>query len=406
MNTSALTPLLPQVTPVNNQIGVDGNPAKNLQLGQILYGKVLRAYQDGSYLVDLNGQQHVVDSAIPLKQDEVFRGKIIGLEEHVVLEKMVTVEGAVIPADELASPLDAFTKNLASDIKAFIDQHYSIFSTSDWKALIRVANQAKQPQLILASAVYLQKIGIPFNTELTAKLADYLSKDKQLKSLLSHDVLHLSFDALTAQSQLKNDAMALLADHLKQKTEESLDHARDLLHSSKLQGLVSDQSRQTNGGDSDGSSENQFNQAAFQWLMNIQTGSSISHRLVVLPLVLDGNLVELEMALFNQNENTNLESDLKHKVIHLSLTMPSLGKINVAVNAVNQNLRVHFSSESETGLHMLAAHNQYLTKELQNLGYKLDELTYTVERTEVGAHHIARPIVDLVVNTDSLSMLV
>jgi hypothetical protein len=406
MSTSALLPNLTPQLPQRNE----GNAAKNLQVGQVLFGKVLRVYQDGSYLVDLNGQQHIVDSAIPLRQDEVFRGKIIGLGEHVVLEKMITVEGESSPKAEIVTQFDELTKNLAQDLKTFVEQHQNTFSASNWKTLVRVANQAKQPQLVLAAAVYLQKIGMPFNTELSKKLADYLSRDTQLKSLKQDEALHLDMNMLPIKNAAQTEsAIALIADYLKQKTEETLDRARDILKESKAQETSQDQSKHSvdaDSGDSAGSQEQEFNQSAFQWLMNTQTGGAVSHRLVVLPLVIDGHPIELEMSLFDQNKNTHFDSDLKHKVIHLSLDMAQLGKINATITAVNQNLRVHFSSPSEDGLHMLAAHNQHLARQLQELDCQLDEFTYTVERSQPDQHHVTRPVVDLIVNSDTLSMLV
>ena len=44
--------------------------SKSLNLGQVLKGKVLRHYEGSHYVVSFNGQEKVVDSAIPLKTGE------------------------------------------------------------------------------------------------------------------------------------------------------------------------------------------------------------------------------------------------------------------------------------------------------------------------------------------------
>lgn len=404
INSLPLQPALIGRAPLGNE----ADPVKNLQLGQTLFGKVLRVYQDGSYLVDLNGREHVVDSALPLRQDEVFRGKIVGLGERVVLEKMVGTEAAAVSPNEAPTvQIDGLNKNLPNDIKAFINQHQSLFGAATWNALIRAANQTKQPQIVLSAAVYLQKLGLPFNTELATKFADYLSKDAKLKSLLPHDALHLQTNDSMQQSALQNNAaVQVLADYLKQKAEEALDHARDLLQQTKASGQFSEQGLRAVGQDTQEFSEHPFDQAVFQWLMNAQVGGAVSHRLIVLPLVLDGKLVELEMALFDQNESTDTDFDLKSKVVHLSLNTEHLGKISVTINAVKQNLRIHFSAEAETGLHMLSTHNQSLAKQLEKLDCQLDELSYMVNPASATHHEVTRPIMDMVVNTNSFSMLV
>jgi len=393
-----------------------------LQLGQVLFGKVLRVYQDGSYLVDLNGREHVVDSAIPLRQDEVFRGKIVGLNEHVVLEKMVsagTTEIAADSADTLIGQLDQLGQPLNADLQTFINQHYKTFDAATWKILVRLAHQGKQAHIVLATAVYLQKLGLPLNPALIAKLADHLAQEHQLKTLLPQNALHLQIDSPATQSLAQGVAQStaaiqMLADYLQEESEESLDRARELLRQHKLDrsNMNGNSSADTDASPITPAKEKvsdtpgqHLDQAIFQWLMNTQNGGAVSHRLIVLPLVLNGKLVELEMALFDQNDHSDQASGLKQKVVHLSLQTEPLGKINATINIVNQSLRLHFSSDSETGVSLLAAHNQELSRSLQVLGCRLDEQSYAVNPA-AQHEHITRPILHRIVNSNTLSMLV
>jgi hypothetical protein len=112
------------------------------------------------------------------------------------------------------------------------------------------------------------------------------------------------------------------------------------------------------------------------------------------------------MALFSQNENTNPDSDLKHKVIHFSLNMAPLGKIDATISAVNKNLRLHFSSDSDASLQILTAYNQHLINALQRLNCQVDELTYAADQSVNDSRHITTPVINMTLNADSLSILV
>ncbi|TCS37712.1 flagellar hook-length control protein FliK [Paucimonas lemoignei] len=388
----------------------DIDPAKNLQLGQILLAKVLRVHQNGSYLVDLNGHQHIVDSAIPLRQGEVFRGKIISLDERIVLEKMVDAGTAEAEAEaaQLAMQIDWSKSNLENDLKAFLTQHQNIFDVRTWNALIRAAGRTSHPQLVLTASVFLHKLGVPVTTELAVDLAKYLENDARLHASVKGDVLHLQADFAEVNLLAKDDSvLQLLAAYIQEKSEKTLDHARtaiiDTIAKQKTPQAAA--AVQTVTQESEEDSGGSLNQSVLQWLMNVQTGGAIAHRTMVVPFVVDGKLVELEMALFDQKDRADMPSELRSRVIRLTLKMEYLGKIDAVIKVVNQNLQVQFLSDSDTGMQSLAAHNHHLKGELEQLNYRVDELRYHAEPSPVW-QNIMRPVVDMVVNTDSLSMLV
>lgn len=411
INTNVIISQSPAAT---NKLVADATADQTLQLGQVLFGKVMRVYDDGSYLVDLNGRQHVIDSTIPLQQNEVFRGKVIGLAERALLEKMVDTEAAEVspPLTNTADALiNQFDKNINADLKTFIQQHFKTFDAATWKTLVSTARRTEHPALALATAVYLQKLGLPPQRELITKLTEQLSAKQSLSPLLSKNALHLQTTPLASMATAQNTAaQQALTNYLKEKSEESIDHARDLLQQSRNQHLLlSDGSSATvasaTNQENDDPTEQQLNQAFFQWLLNTQNGGAVAHRLVVLPLVLNGSLIELEMALFDQETGTKDDPDLKQKVVHLSLQTEQLGKIDATINAINQNLRIHFSSDSEHGLAQLAAHHQELAQQLQALECKVDEQSYRL-RSDKDSTNVTQPIMNLVINSDTLSLLV
>jgi hypothetical protein len=413
MSTSAVSSGLHQLTGSprgNDTAGVN----QTLQNAQVLFCKVQRVYQEGTFLVDLNGREHVVESVIPLKQGEVFRGRIVSVGERLILEKMVGNE--VSPADsEVGSSAQTLIQQLGKevtlDIKAFISQHFKVFDEPTWQDLMRMADQSKQPRIILATAVYLKKLGLPVQHELIIGLSEHLSTERQLHPLLKHKALHLELHnaARTGFAQ-SSAAIEALANYLKEKAEDSLDQSSDVLQEATTH-LSTTPHDQVPALDALGSyiTPSDFNQAVFQWLMNAQNGGAVGHRLLALPLVVNGKVLELEMSLFDQQPSAVRGGRVQHKVVHFSLQTEALGKvdatINVAVSATDQSVRIQFSSDSESGVSNLAAHNRSLTKQLQGLNCRLDEQSYSV-RPASNQNSVIEPIMRLVINSDSISMLV
>src|SRR3954452_22379567 len=88
-----INPLFAQASALNSSnallVKSDVDFAAKLTLGQIIKGRVLRAYEGGRYLMDFYGQQKVVDSAVPLRAGDVIHGRVVGLGEHVELQRVL-----------------------------------------------------------------------------------------------------------------------------------------------------------------------------------------------------------------------------------------------------------------------------------------------------------------------------
>ena len=68
-----------------------------------------------------------------------------------------------------------------------------------------------------------------------------------------------------------------------------------------------------------------------RWVLNAQTGGSVAHRVATLPLLLDGELVELDVAMFAQGGDAQREQaeGIRHRELVFALTTPALGHIEI-----------------------------------------------------------------------------
>ena len=61
-----------------------------LKLGEIIRGRVMRSLGEGRYSVSFHGQERIVDSAIPLRTDDILHGRVIALGDRVELQRVRT----------------------------------------------------------------------------------------------------------------------------------------------------------------------------------------------------------------------------------------------------------------------------------------------------------------------------
>jgi len=76
---------------ISSLVGARGNDAgkfsfhatpdlsKDIQLGQIVKGRVLRQVGNNQYTAEINGRERVVDSSVPLSSDEIIYGRVVGV---------------------------------------------------------------------------------------------------------------------------------------------------------------------------------------------------------------------------------------------------------------------------------------------------------------------------------------
>src|SRR5207237_7591634 len=124
--------------------------------------RVLRRYEGSRYLVDFDGHQKVVDSAVPLRTDEVIHGRVIGLTERVELQR---VNASVTPLSETATALTSHALNLPGKsgevISGLFERFQAQLAPQDLALLQRAVERASQPERMALAGLVLAKLGVP-----------------------------------------------------------------------------------------------------------------------------------------------------------------------------------------------------------------------------------------------------
>jgi hypothetical protein len=402
--------------PLGPQSGATGNLsipggddfAGKLQLGQIIKGRVLRHYEGSRYGVDFNGREKVVDSGVPLQTGELLYGKVIGLGDKVELERVRMPAAA--PAREDTAP-NAHPWTMGGDagkLAAQLFEQYQGRLTPDQAQVIEQSMRgAGDKQSMALSGLMLSKLGVNMAPELLKAVYELLRADPNRGLFaLSGNTLELQTTGIkpdVARDAASQSPVVALAEALKQYVEQSPE--KEMQDNLRAPGMAADQAASQQAE----SAPDQQNQsgAGFdlgRWLLNVQTGGSVGHRVNTIPLLVNGRLVELDIAVFEQREGRQNKEETKHRQLSFSLRSEQLGQVEAHLVLTGDHMKMTLGAERETTAESLSAYSPELMQQLKDDGWQVDQLNYEVKAGK--GTSVARAVLQHVVSQDSVSRLV
>jgi hypothetical protein len=350
-----------------------------LSLGQIVKARVLKHYEGSRYLVSLEGRERVVDSSVPLNTGELVRGRVIAVGDRIELQPLPESSPApqdpvaAQPADELASAFAQAGLKLDDAARAVV---------------MRSLKGAADPQATVLAAITLAKLGLPQQPELIEAVQALLRRRP-------------SVNAGTADAP-KEALTVTPSPQLVAQLQEAL--RTTLSPNGPAQPLQSPTSAEVSPGGADqqqGFTPDGSGRQLGQWVMNTQTGGVVSHRVGTLPLLVGGRLVELDVALFEQDARRSRQGESRSRHLVFVLDAGALGGVEVSARLVDSRLRVRFAADLDSTLELLASRRDALSRQLAALGWTVDEITY--EPRQAAAQNAAyRAVADYVVTQGSL----
>lgn len=398
-----------------------GGFADSLTVGQIIKGRVLRHFGGDKYLVDFSGRQHVVDSAIPFNNNDLIHGRVLGLGDQVQLQRVALERGSTgqEPAQAQAPDVQPQTRLNAPSVRneqlaSILARFNTTLSTEDQRVVAAAAREASQPALMTRIAVALNRLGLDQSPALLRAIYSAATTSGQLWSprLEGGMVPQLEHVKETSPQQL-TEALSAFGAVLQQ----MLDYFSalnlepphspvpdDTEASAETIALHAEpQAEFERSHDGDLASQRQLGKLAHRAL-NAQSGGVVSHRVSTVPLILGNQLIEVDIAVFDQRHDATAASVTRHRQVVLSLSTPNLGQIELSVGIAGNRLRLRVKTESETSTDALAAHLGALQSDLHANGWEVDQLSY--ETTQQSSPNVAvRSVIDHLIAQDSLSRL-
>ncbi len=398
----------------------DGDFASKLTLGQIIKGRVLRSYEGSRHLVDFAGQQKVVDSAVPLRPDEVIYGRVIGLGEKVELQRVnANVTAPATATAAAAAP--ALTGKSGELIAGLLERFQAQLSPAELSMLQRLVERAPQAEQMAMSGLVLSKLGVPISPAALRAVFEALRTDPaKAMFALPGQAIELATRPATADAVAPPTAAfaTLLSELLRDVPESQRDGggAATTMAGGNAAGgamawegaLAARNSGSSNGGTARDNGRRDSSDIAdvARLILNVQSGGAIAHRVGTLPLLVDGKLVELNIALFEQNDARQGDEAQahRHRQVVFAVTTEALGRVEVRAAIAGTHIRLAVSTEVRDSAQFLARHAGRLTTDLETLGWQIDELVY--ETTPVAAPGVvARTLIEHLVAPGSVSAL-
>jgi hypothetical protein len=310
----------------------DAGLATRLALGQVVRAHVLEHQEGNRYLMRILGQTTVAESALALRANDVFYGRVVGLQDRIELERVdAPAAQAAAPGDEALAGLGA--GRAAEVIEELFRRYRATLDERDAQALKRLVARASRPDRMALAGLILRKAGLALEPPLLESLFETLGKPAGALAPIGGGVVELGIEE-------KGKGVTPLAEALAVAMHPAPAHWPPA-----------------------------------QWVLNAQGGGTVSHRLGVLPLELSGAAIEVEFALFEEGEGREAPG-LRHRKLVLAFDTETLGRVQARAVVAGEHIRVALASESSAATNALLRYGETLARALSGAGWQVDELSH------------------------------
>ncbi|MES9938932.1 MAG: flagellar hook-length control protein FliK [Candidatus Thiodiazotropha sp. 6PLUC2] len=391
----------------------DASFTRTLTIGQILKARIMRHYEGGRYLAEIDGRQKVVDSAIPLRIGEVVHGRVTALGDKVYL-KRISVDQLGKQSDFNSQlPLFGAKEQWLEDL--FNNSGVRLNAATDRSVLLQQIARSSQPQVMALSGLLLNKIGTKISPEFLRAVYRVLNTHK-LQEIVEklESPYRLEIESIPTATAV-GETVQQLAGLIESTQIDAWRHyseARDKERYLDKPGKP-DPDHPINSVGNDGSSETgakkKREESYSEWLLgqrllNTQSGGSLNHQLLHFPLWFGDRLIEVNAALFSQNEASHTQGESRHRRLVLSLETENLGHLKITANLADQHIRLRLVADNAAATELLAQHLAELKTVIDTTVWEIDEIEYVTDTLNEDKTAI-QAVVEHHITQDSLSRL-
>jgi hypothetical protein len=339
----------------------------NLSIGQNLKLQVLRQIDQHRYQVAFGGARHVVESRVQLNVGAQIEAQVESIGERLELRYL---NGGprfdapeALPASAEAEQSQVGDAKLPPWLVALAAQHRVPLDAAAGETIARAASAVRDPELLSRGGLFLQKLAQRVTPQDLEALYRVLHADERA-AMPAATLAPIPFDA----SPDDVDAPDMLADALDAAVADALDPA------------VTDVGGDANAdaGADDGA------QRALR-LLNLQDEGSVAWRYATLPLLVAGQLIELDVVMFAEREKPATRGALRRLV--MSLETAHFGRVQVEARAVDSRIIVRIGAGTADAVETLSAYGQDVRAAIERLGWSVDEIHYEIDARPEGAAH-------------------
>lgn len=354
-----------QVDSGNGYVGSDAKSRqRQLRVGEQVQLTVLQRIDQTRYQVGFSDGWRVVASTVALPVGATIRATVTAVGDTLELQYLGRDTVTAAMSEHEAKSEDALAEH---------ERRFRIsLPEADRLALQAAMNDAEEVESMVEAGLFLGKLSLPLDVpKLQAVYESQRWKDTA------------SVQAGSPRPVMSEGDIEQLAVTIEQTLREPP------AATSSLPAQVSD-----SGDDA----EQERRQLAWE-LLNDQDGGSVEYRYGVLPLIIADQLFELDLVYFRDRHSSAEQSNRSKRMV-MTLNAPSLGRVEVLAQAIDDRLSVTIRSDSEAARKVLSAEQERVKELLARLGWGVDGVSYEVDGIESRA---AAHVVDHVLGGDSLS---
>lgn len=352
-----------------------------LTIGERLDLRVLRNLGDRRYLVSYRDVQRIVQSTVSLTEGSKVRAVVSAVGEKLEL-KYVDAQNDAASAQEQSGD--------GSDALAQLEARYAVVLPEDSRQLLKAAMDSVADRATMAgSGLYLAKLALPVESDALQALYAAQVGDGETNSTI---------EAAAAASLNSFDPHSTAAvSHFATLMGDALGNAPSG-HTAAVAQQLSAGLQSTGTGTKDRDPNDRRELA--RRLLNVQDEGSLVYRQGVLPVLISGQLVELDLVYFNERREADRPVGLRRLV--MTLKTETLGRIEVQAQAVGDRLAISINAETAAASEALSAHAGEVRELVRRLGWNVETVSYDFDARR---DHASRHIVDHVLKAGTLSRL-
>ena len=353
-----------------------GSVFDELTIGQHLRMQVLRQLEQQRYEVAFGGRRHVVESRVALQPGSQVSAQVEAKGEKLELRYLDTGPRAGSPEQSLDAFVLPLEHGQAGDdagpappwLAALAAQYRVPLDARAREAIERAAAKAGDPELMTRGGLFLQKLLRNVDAQDLEALYRTLSPGES-SPVAAFTQAPIGLDDLSGA----DDVAATLADALEAPREAPGAQVPNV------------------GAESDGGEGNEQDFQRAARLLNLQDEGSVAWRFGTLPLLVGGQLIELDLVMFRERDGQAKRGALRRLVMTLDTT--HFGRVHVEARAVDSRLMVKMSAASSDAVEVLSAYGADVRAAIERLGWAVDDIRYEITAPHTGAaqsvvHHV------------------
>jgi hypothetical protein len=340
----------------------------SLTIGQHLRLQVLRELEQHRYEVTFGGRRHVVESRVPLAPGSEVTAQVEAKGDKLELRYLEAQPGrsdsaAGAYAQALDLPQSADDAAAAPPWLAAMANQFKVTLDAPAREVIeRAVAKAGNPDLMTRGGLFLQKLLHKVDSKDLEALYRTLSPRDESRAGMALTRAAIGLDDLSGPDEVG----ATLADAL------------DAAPSANVGAQIPEVGNDTH---SDAGADSEGERAAR--LLNVQDDGSVAWRFGTLPLLVGGQLIELDLVMFRERDAQPRPGALRRLVMTLDTT--HFGRVQVEARAVDSRLTVTLSAPARDAVEVLSAYGSDVRSALERLGWAVDDLRYEISAPHSGA---------------------